>query len=210
MSDTEDPGLGAAYALETPDDSRRLYASWAKTYDTGFADAMDYRLPGAVARAFAAAGGRGPVLDIGAGTGLLGADLAGLGIGPIDGTDISPEMLAAAARKGHYRHLFEGDVTARLDVAGESYAGIVSSGTFTCGHVGPEAIHELLRIAAPGALFVLSVNAAHWGPAGFAETFEGLGTAIRGLALPEVPIYGPGADPAHRSDRAVLATFRRA
>lgn len=210
MTDPDDPGLDAAYALRTPEDSRRLYARWADSYDTGFAEAMDYLLPGEVARAYASAGGSGPVLDVGAGTGLLGLHLAKAGIGPVDGTDIAPEMLARAAEKRVYRSLFEGDVTARLPVAEGAYAGLVSSGTFTCGHVGPEAIHELLRVAAPGALLVLSVNAAHWGPAGFAATFAALGPAIRDLSLPEVPIYGPRADPAHRGDRALLATFRKA
>ena len=210
MTDPTDTGLEAAYSLKTPEDSRRLYARWAESYDSAFAGAMDYLLPGHVARAFVAAGGGGPVLDIGAGTGLVGLHLAAAGAGPLDGTDISPEMLARAAEKRVYRSLFEGDVTARLPVADGAYRGLVSSGTFTCGHVGPGAIAELLRVAAPGALFVLSVNAAHWGPAGFAETFAALGGAIRDLALPEVPIYGPAADPAHRGDRALLATFRKA
>jgi len=209
MSHTEDPGLDAAYALKTPDDSRRLYAGWAETYDDGFAGTMDYRLPEETARAFAEAGGRGPVLDVGAGTGLLGRHLKAAGIGPVDGTDISPEMLREAEKKGLYRRLFEGDVTGRLDVEDGAYDGIVSSGTFTCGHVGPEAIHELLRVAAPGALFVLSINAAHWAPAGFADLFEALHGAIVELELPKVPIYGPNADPDHRDDRAFLATFRK-
>ena len=209
MTDPDDPGLDAAYALKTPDDSRRLYARWAASYDSGFAAAMDYLLPGHVARAYTEAGGGGPVLDVGAGTGLLGLHLAAARIGPLDGTDIAPEMLARAAEKRVYRRLFEGDVTARLPVADGAYAGLVSSGTFTCGHVGPEAIRELLRVAAPGALLVLSVNAVHWGPAGFAATFAALGPAIRELSLPEVAIYGPGADPVHRGDRAVLAIFRK-
>ena len=210
MTDPEDTGLSAAYALRTPEDSRRLYARWADSYDTGFAEAMDYLLPGHVARAFAAAGGAGPVLDIGAGTGLVGRHLAAARLGPVDGTDISAEMLARAAEKRVYRRLFEGDVTARLDVPDDTYAGVVSSGTFTCGHVGPAAIAELLRVAAPGALLVLSVNAAHWGPAGFAAIFAALAPRITGLSLPEVPIYGPAADAAHRGDRALLATFRKA
>lgn len=210
MTGTDDTGLSAAYALNTPDDSRRLYARWADSYDDGFATAMDYLLPGHVARAYAAAGGGGPVLDIGAGTGLVGLHLAAAGIGPRDGTDISPEMLARAAEKRVYRRLFEGDVTGRLDLPDAAYAGVVSSGTFTCGHVGPGALPELLRVAAPGALLVLSVNAAHWGPAGFATAFDALAPAIRDLALPEAAIYGPAADPAHRGDRALLATFRKA
>lgn len=203
------PSLDAAYGLKTPADSARLYADWAASYDTEFAGAMDYLLPAAVAEAFARDGGAGPVLDIGAGTGLAGARLASLGIGPVDGVDISAEMLDRAAEKHAYRRLFTGDVTARLDCADGTYAGVISSGTFTLGHVGPQALDEVLRLAAPGALIVLSVNAAHFQAAGFAAKFQALAGRIGPLALPEVPIYGPAADPAHRADRANLATFRK-
>ena len=51
-------------------------------------------------------------------------------------------MLDVAQTKGIYRALFAGDLTARLPVDDGTYAGIVSSGTFTNGHVGPE--HPLL------------------------------------------------------------------
>lgn len=209
MSGKKKPGLDAAYALRTPEDSRKLYADWAASYDTEFAGAMDYLLPAAVAEAFAREGGEGPVLDVGAGTGLSGLRLMSLSVGPVDGVDISPEMLTRAEEKRVYRRLFQGDVTGRLDVADATYSGIISSGTFTLGHVGPEALDELLRVAAPGALFVLSVNAAHFEAAGFAAKFRALQGVIAGLRLPEVPIYGPGADEDHRGDRAKLATFRK-
>ncbi|WP_343080311.1 class I SAM-dependent methyltransferase [Ostreiculturibacter nitratireducens] len=204
------PGLDDAYALKSPEDSRKLYADWAASYDTEFAGAMDYLLPAAVAEAFAAEGGEGPVLDVGAGTGLAGLRLASLGVGVIDGVDISAEMLLKASEKRVYRRLFAGDVTGRLDAEDGTYRGILSSGTFTLGHVGPEAIDELLRVAAQGAIFVLSINAAHYEAAGFAAKFRALEGRIAGLSLPQVPIYGPRADPAHRADRAFLATFRKA
>lgn len=203
------PGLEAAYALTGPEDVRRLYAGWAATYDADFAAARDYRLPAAVARAFAAAGGGGPVLDIGAGTGLLGAALRAAGCtGPIDAVDLSPEMLALAARTGHYRHLVAADVTRPLPLAG-GYAGFVSSGTFTHGHVGPEAIPHLIALAAPGALFALSVNAGVWAAKGFPATLAAL--PVAGLTTAVEPIYGPAAaaaDPAHAADRALIVTFR--
>lgn len=109
---TTDPGLNAAYRLDGPEGCRRLYAAWADSYDADFAAGMDYRLPALVAGAFLAAGGAGPVLDAGAGTGLVGAALLGLGFsGAIDGADLSPAMLARAARLGVYRNLFEADLT---------------------------------------------------------------------------------------------------
>lgn len=205
-----DPDLDAAYALRTPEDSRRLYGDWAATYDEGFATAMEYRLPEAVAATFAEAGRAGPVLDLGAGTGLLGAALAARGIGPVDGLDISAEMLARAAAKGCYRQLSLADLTRRLELADVAYAGIVSSGTFTHGHVGPAALDEALRVARPGALFALSVKADIWHSAGFEAKFAALGAAIAGLELPEVAIYGAGTDAAHAGDRAFVARFRKA
>ncbi len=203
------PDLEMAYNLKTPDDARRLYAGWADTYDADFAGTMDFVVPVQVAEAFVAARGQGPVLDFGCGTGLLGVALAGLGCGPVDGTDISPEMLIVARRKDVYRDLIAGDVFAGLDILDGTYAGVVSSGTFTHGHVGPEVLDELLRIAAPGAQFALSINSAHFAAAGFARKFEALGHVITGLDLTEQTIYGPGATGPHKDDTGKIAVFRK-
>lgn len=204
------PDLEAAYDLKTPEDSRHLYASWADDYDNSFADAQDYRLHARTARAFAEAGGQGPALDVGAGTGLCGAALSGLGVGPLDATDISPEMLARAGEKAVYRRLIEADLTQGLPMPPESYAGIVSSGTFTTGHVGPEALEALLPVARPGALFAISINAAHYRAAGFAARLEALSRgAICDLRLPEVRIYGDKAQGEHKDDIALIALFEK-
>jgi predicted TPR repeat methyltransferase len=199
--------LDGAYALRTPADAVRYYRGWAADYDAGFAARVDYRLPELVAAAFAAAGGGGPVLDAGAGTGLVGVRLAARGIGPIDALDISPEMLAEAAAKGVYRELCEADLTAPLPRLGAPYAGIVSAGTFTHGHVGPAALDGLLALAAPGAVFAFSVNAGVW-DAGFAARLDALGGGLAGLAVAEAAIYG-APDPDHAGDRAMIVTFRR-
>jgi predicted TPR repeat methyltransferase len=198
--------LDDAYALKTPDDSRRLYSGWAATYDAEFVEATGYQLPEAVAAAFAGLGGAGPVLDVGAGTGLVGERLSFRGIRPIDGTDISPEMLKVAAAKDCYRQLIEGDVTAGLPVPDGAYAGVVSAGTFTLGHLGPEVLPGLLRFVRPRALFALSINARHYEEAGFGPALEAL--PVEGLSLDDVPIYaGDSGD--HGADRAFVATFRK-
>lgn len=202
----EKPNLGAAYALDGPDDNRRLYGDWAETYDASFAQAMAYQLPAQVARLFAELGGAGPVLDVGAGTGLLAEALTA---GPIDALDLSADMLRVAGQKGLYRHLIQADLTKPLPPMPEIYNGIVSSGTFTHGHVGPDALDALLEAAAPGALFVLSVNAEHFEARGFADKFDAIATQITDYALHTVPIYGDGADANHAHDTAQLATFSR-
>ena len=68
--------LEAAYSVETPAQNEALYASWAKTYDQSFAAASDYIYPQQVARVFHEQGGHGPVLDAGAGTGLVAEAIA--------------------------------------------------------------------------------------------------------------------------------------
>ncbi len=207
------PDLSGAYALDGPDSCRRLYADWADTYDQDFAQDMDYRLPAEVAAAFLRAHPpEGPVLDVGAGTGLLTAALRGLGFqGVVDALDLSEEMLARAGQKGLYRDLIAADVTKPLPCAG--YAGIVCSGTFTHGHVGTEALAPLLASALPGALFALSINDVVWRDKGFGPAFAALGGQITGLDRAEAAIYGQaaqGKDPAHATDKAQIVTFRKA
>ncbi len=201
--------LDQAYALTSPEDCLRLYADWAGSYDAGFAKGMDYVLPAQVARAFVDAGGTGPVLDVGAGTGLAGQALRGLGFaGDIDALDLSEQMLAQARAKNIYRALHAADLT-RPPLPCAGYAGIISSGTFTHGHVGPDALPALIDAALPGAVFVISVNDGIWQALGFPQTLRRLDPQIEGLAAPLVPIYGNSASAPHAGDRARLVTFRK-
>lgn len=203
--------LDTAFSINGAEDCRRVYADWAASYDSGFATDMQYLLPAHVAGAFVAAGGQGPVLDVGAGTGLLAEHLRAMGFqGDIDAADLSPEMLAQAVQKGIYRALHQVDITQPIPIAG-GYRGIVSSGTFTHGHVGPVALPHLLALAAPQAVVVLSINAGVYAKLGFDRVLADL-QGIAGLTLLDVEIYGAAAravDPAHAGDHAMIAVFRR-
>lgn len=46
--------------------------------------------------------------------------------------------------------------------------------TFTHGHVGAEALDEILRIITPGGHFACTVNMGIWKSAGFADKFSEL------------------------------------
>ncbi len=209
------PDLTAALASSDPQATRRLYKDWAATYDSDFASSMEYRLPAHVAAAFVAANGRGPVLDVGAGTGLLAQSLREMGFdGQIDGLDFSGEMLARAAEKHIYTGLFRADVTEPLPMK-RIYNGVTSSGTFTAGHVGPAAFAPMLAVALPGALFALSINQRVWTELSFDIALNDLldGGEIRDFDLIEVDVYGQaahGMDPEHASDRAYIAMFHAA
>lgn len=202
-----DKDLDGAYSLKTPEDSVALYRDWAETYDASFAEAHGYVVPARVAAIFREEGGRGPVLDIGAGTGLVGAALGDI---EADAIDISREMLEVAGAKGLYRNRIVADLTGPLEIADAAYSGFVSAGTFTHGHVGPKCLPELMRIAAKNALFVLSINEGVFDGAGFGSAFARLvadGT-ITPVGFRRIRHY-EGADHEHAEDRGLVAVFRR-
>ena len=93
------PSLQNAYDLKSPDDNVELYSAWAETYDNDFIEDMQYKLHFSVAEEFVLNGGKGLILDVGAGTGALAQALLLKGKFSIDATDISKEMLKVADSK---------------------------------------------------------------------------------------------------------------
>ena len=208
-------GLTEAYSVESPDDNRALYAKWADTYESEFTVPRRYVYDRNAAELFCQGfSGSGPVLDAGCGTGLVGEQLRSLGIAVVDGLDISPEMLAKARSKTApdgspvYRHLIEADLTGPIDIASGTYAGIVSSGTFTHGHVGPGGLAELVRAACPGARCVIGVNALIFEANGFKDRFDRYAAdgVIDGLEVQLRQVY-EGADGSEPNHMAQIAVF---
>ena len=109
-------GYDDAYSLKTPGDSKKLYKKWAKTYDDEFALNSNYLSPRKISIFFNkhAKNTDTPILDVGAGTGLVGEFLYRTGNKKIIGIDISSEMLEQAKLKGCYSSLMEADVTKKI------------------------------------------------------------------------------------------------
>jgi len=170
-----------AYAIKTPADSVRLYGEWADTYDTDFVEREGYVVYLQVAELLLRQRSLidGAVLDVGCGTGIVGACLREGGIEVVDGIDISPPMLAEAGNKktkdglAVYRRLIAADLTNTLDIPDSQYAGLISAGTFTHGHLGPDSLDELWRVAAPGAQCAIGVRTTHYESADFNGKLSG-------------------------------------
>ncbi|MFN4157162.1 MAG: class I SAM-dependent DNA methyltransferase [Gemmobacter sp.] len=158
-----DGHLGAVYGAASPDQIAASYDAWAETYEAEMR-AAGYRHPSIVLALLSRhlPAGAGPVLDAGAGTGLIGEWLPIMGYPEAEALDLSEGMLAVAASKGVYARLHRVALGGPLPFADGHFAGIVSAGVFTTGHVGAEALPELFRVARAGGVIVLTVKMPLW------------------------------------------------
>ena len=190
--------LERAYALKTPGEAKALYADWAMSYDQHLEQGLNYIAPACIAQTLVnvLADRTASILDIGCGTGLVGAYLVGQGYSAIDGLDFSSEMLSQARSKRIYQKLLSGDLNTVLDIPDQTYDAGISCGTFTHGHVKADALDEIIRVLKPGACFVCTIHREVWQSAGFGTKFAQL--AASGVAelesMNEQPFYRNAPD----------------
>lgn len=203
--------LENAYRLQSPDDNIAYYDKLANSYDNDFADGLGYALPQAIARRYRelSTNEDTPIADVGCGTGLLADALELPGL-IIDGLDISDAMLSIAKKKQRYRQLYAVDLTRSVDSVMNNYGAVLSSGTFTHGHLGPDAVVKLLDIAKRTALFILSINKEHFVQLGFKSAFDSLTAEkrISELTSEEVNIYSVSGHE-HSDDVGLIVSFRK-
>jgi predicted TPR repeat methyltransferase len=178
LENTPEQLLARAYALrgDDPDETLKLYADWAETYDQTMLDGLSYRSPQRIATLAAEAVARrdGWALDVGCGTGLLANSLRAEGFNRVDGLDYSAPMLAVAQREGRIDKAFLRDLNERLDMGTECYDMLVSTGTFTHGHVGAGCLPELLALLVPGGRLICTVHRDVWDEGGFGTVLQAL------------------------------------
>ena len=211
--------LADAYNVLTPEDSLELYAQWAPTYDKTFIEETKYIYPAKIAQVLAKhmpADRSFSVIDIGCGTGAVGAEIAkSLPLCMIDGVDISPEMLAVAASKVRsdgsklYEDLHEADLTTSIHFAANHFDFFVSAGTFTFGHLGADELINALSVCRKGATIVAGVNKQHWE---FNDFSSKITEAVNSKTITkpqyeEVDIYAEGSE--HFGDKALVVIFKK-
>ena len=199
-------GLDDAYSLKTPEDNKNLYAKWAATYESDFVANAGYLHPQVISELFDS---QLPevksVVDIGTGTGLVGKYLKSLRPQiEIDGIDISPEMLAVAAKKGVYRNLYERDLTKPVNETAAPYDALITIGTFTHGHLGPETLLNMFPLVKPEGHFVIAVNEKHFHEHNFLEFM--LSQKVNMIYMDKVHVYDESSE--HRNSMNVVMIFQ--
>ncbi|WP_018698459.1 class I SAM-dependent DNA methyltransferase [Amorphus coralli] len=159
MSNDPAKSLDVVYSAESTADVAKKYDDWAKRYDTEMAT-LGYRHPNICLAMLTRylPRGEGPVLDAGAGTGLLGEWMDIVGYKQAEALDISEGMLEVARSKNVYSAFHIAALGETLPMADDTYAAIVAAGVFTVGHVGEEGFDELVRITRPGGFLVVTIK----------------------------------------------------
>jgi len=158
-----------AYRLQDEAGMVEFYRKWAEDYDRQMLDQLGYISPTKIAQQLSEylTSSEASVLDLGCGTGLTGVYLAAAGYLNLDGIDLSADMIRVAGQRRIYRELVVGDINQALEPADASYDGVVSTGTFTHGHVGPQPLDEIFRILKPGGILACTVHDELWESMGF-------------------------------------------
>tara|TARA_B100002051_G_scaffold276162_1_gene322850 strand:- start:299 stop:943 length:645 start_codon:yes stop_codon:yes gene_type:complete len=203
--------LKDAYTLSSKEDTINLYKYWSKDYDKDFAVRNNYKSPQKVVKYFLKYSKQNdtPILDVGAGTGLIGEYLNNYAKLNIHAVDFSKEMLDQARKKGCYTKIINADLNHKLEIASNTYGAVLSSGTFTHGHLGSSVLNELLRIVKPGGLFVISIHQDIYVKSGFKKQFKVLDTKILNLINHRVKIYGKKKTQKTNDDKVIISTFRK-
>ena len=106
------------------------------------------------------------ILDAGCGTGLVGIELKKCGYSNIDGVDFSQNMLDLIPQ-GIYKKIEKVDLNKPLKFKTNMYDVVMCVGTFTYGHVKPQALDELIRITKKGGLICFTINEGIYEEYGF-------------------------------------------
>ena len=97
------------------------------------------------------------IFDAGCGTGLVGLQLKKFGFKYFHGADLSQKLLDTVP-KLLYQKLIKVDLNKTIDVQDNFYDAIMCVGTFTFGHVKPQALDEFVRITKKDGLICFTIN----------------------------------------------------
>ena len=164
------------YKLKKTDEVMKYYDEWGKgnKYDQDMSD-WKYSGPKETVEIFKkyAKNKDIKIYDAGCGTGLVGVELKKFGYNEYDGADLSQKLLDLVP-KNLYQNLFKADLNKTIEISEDVYDAVMCVGTFTFGHVKPNALDEFIRITKNKGLICFTINEGIHEEYGFDKKLEEL------------------------------------
>ena len=157
------------YKLKTTDEVMRYYDEWGDKdkYNKDMLD-WNYTGPKETSEIFNKYEKNKDIIifDAGCGTGLVGLELKKYGFKNFHGADLSQTLLDSVPNN-LYQKLTKVDLNKTIEAKDNSYDAVMCVGTFTFGHVKPNALDEFVRITKSGGLICFTINEGIYEEYGF-------------------------------------------
>jgi len=164
------------YKLKTTDEVMRYYDDWGvkNKYDQDMID-WKYSGPKETVEVFTKYTKNKDIkiYDAGCGTGLVGTELKRYGYTYFDGADLSQKLLDLVP-KNLYQKLSKIDLNKEIKIQDNTYDAVMCVGTFTFGHVKPNALSEFVRITKNKGLICFTINEGIYEEYGFDKKIKEL------------------------------------
>ena len=169
MADKDVENKVPIYKLKTTEEIMKYYDEWGTNnkYDKDMVE-WDYTGPKETVNTFRkyAKNKEIKIYDAGCGTGLVGVELKKHGYTNFDGVDLSQKLLNLVPKE-LYKNLSKADLNRPLNISDNEYSSVLCVGTFTFGHVKPQALDEFVRITKNKGLICFTINEGIYEEYGF-------------------------------------------
>jgi SAM-dependent methyltransferase len=175
---TEQNRIQWIYSSQNEQELEERYDQWAADYEADVEGDFGWISPQRTSETFARhVPQEATILDAGAGTGLVGQCLYGLGYRNLTAMDLSQGMLEIARNKNVYQAFDQMAMGQRLDYSDDQFDAAVVVGVFTEGHAKASSLDELVRVTKAGGHIVFSLKTDVYSEQGFKEKQEALESA---------------------------------
>ena len=166
------------YSSQNEQELEERYDQWAEEYDADLESEYGWISPQRTSEFVAKhVASNASVLDAGAGTGLVGECLNGMGFDNITAMDLSLGMLEVARRKNIYKALDQMTMGETLGYDTDQFDASVIVGVFTQGHAPAGSIDELVRVVKAGGHIIFSLRTDTYLENGFKDKMDSLESA---------------------------------
>jgi predicted TPR repeat methyltransferase len=175
---TEQNRIQWIYSSQNDQELEERYDQWAADYEADVEGDFGWISPQRTSETFARhVPQEATILDAGAGTGLVGQCLYGLGYRNLTAMDLSQGMLEIARNKNVYQAFDQMAMGQRLDYSANQFDATVVVGVFTEGHAKASSLDELVRVTKSGGHIVFSLKTDVYSEQGFKEKQDALESA---------------------------------